>query len=84
MCVLVRTIWLAYTNQVYILSCARCVLHYSVHSELRLDSQRRIEQIETIEKQSIHKYFAEVPSEMPCPPPNTELSQKAGYLFMRV
>lgn len=60
------------------------VSDYSVHSELRLDSQRRIEQIENIEKQSIHKYFAEVPSEMPCPPPNTELSQKAGYLFMRM
>jgi len=61
-----------------------CVLHYSVHSELRLESQRRVEQIENIEKQSIHKYFAEVPSDMPCSPPNTELSQKAGYLFMRV
>jgi len=58
-------------------------LHCSVHSELRMESQRRIEQIENIEKQSIHKYFAEVPSDMPCPPPNTELSQKAGYLFMR-
>jgi len=59
-------------------------LVFSVHSELRLESQRRIEQIENIEKQSIHKYFAEVPSEMPCPPPNTELAQKAGYLFMRL
>jgi len=59
-------------------------MYHSVHSELRLESERRIEQIENIEKQSIHKYFAEVPSDMACPPPNTELSQKAGYLFMRV
>jgi DCC-interacting protein 13 alpha len=55
----------------------------SVHSELREESQRKVEQIETIERQSVHKYYVEVPVDMPFIPPNTSLSQKAGYLFVR-
>ncbi|KAH9490583.1 DCC-interacting protein 13-alpha [Bulinus truncatus] len=55
-----------------------------VHSELAKETQKTVEIIDTIEKQSQHKYFAEPPPDMPFIPPNTNLSCVTGYLFCRV
>ncbi|XP_055881245.1 DCC-interacting protein 13-alpha-like isoform X3 [Biomphalaria glabrata] len=54
-----------------------------VHTELAKETQKTVEIIETIEKQSQHKYFAEPPPDMPFIPPNTNLSNITGYLFCR-
>ncbi|XP_005113492.2 DCC-interacting protein 13-alpha, partial [Aplysia californica] len=55
----------------------------SVHSDLAKETQRTVELIDSIEKQSQHMYHAEPPVDMPFIPPNTNLTQKAGYLFCR-
>lgn len=54
-----------------------------VHSELAQETQKTVELIDNIEKQSAHLYHAEPPIDMPFIPPNTSLAQKAGYLMMR-
>ncbi|XP_059171772.1 DCC-interacting protein 13-alpha-like isoform X2 [Physella acuta] len=54
-----------------------------VHSDLAKETQKTVELIENIEKQSQHMYHAEPPADMPFIPPNTNLTQKAGYLFCR-
>ncbi|XP_046548744.1 LOW QUALITY PROTEIN: DCC-interacting protein 13-alpha-like [Haliotis rubra] len=56
----------------------------SVHQELSTETQKTVELIDTIEKQSAHLYNAEPPIDMPFIPPNTALTQKAGYLFQRI
>ncbi|ESP00319.1 hypothetical protein LOTGIDRAFT_200897, partial [Lottia gigantea] len=55
----------------------------SVHAELSAETQKTVELIESIEKQSAHLYHPEPPIDMPYIPPNTALSQKAGYLYQR-
>lgn len=54
-----------------------------VQSELKEASQTMRQQIETIEQNSIHRYYAEPLPDMPHVSPNCNLSQKAGYLFLR-
>lgn len=54
-----------------------------VHAELAQETQKTVELIDTIEKQSAHLYHAEPPIDMPFIPPNTGLAQKAGYLMHR-
>ncbi|XP_076447470.1 DCC-interacting protein 13-alpha-like isoform X2 [Babylonia areolata] len=54
-----------------------------VHSELAQETQKTVELIDNIEKQSAHLYHAEPPVDMPFIPPNTNLAQKAGYLMHR-
>ena len=54
-----------------------------VHSELAQETQKTVELIDNIEKQSAHLYHAEPPIDMPFIPPNTGLAQKAGYLMIR-
>lgn len=54
-----------------------------VHSDLAKETQKTVELIENIEKQSQHMYHAEPLADMPFIPPNTNLTQKAGYLFCR-
>jgi len=55
----------------------------SVHTDLARETQRTVELIDSIEDQSQHMYYAEPPADMPFIPPNTNLTQKAGYLFCR-
>ena len=47
------------------------------------ETQKTVERIDTIERQSRPLYHAEPSQEAQHIPPNPELSQKAGYLFMR-
>ncbi|XP_042905832.1 DCC-interacting protein 13-alpha isoform X1 [Parasteatoda tepidariorum] len=54
-----------------------------VQTEMGLETQKTVELIDTIEQQSKHLYYAEPPSDMPYIPPNTGLSQKNGYLFLK-
>ena len=54
-----------------------------VHQELGVETQKTVDVVENIEKASAHKYHAERTGDMPYLPPNTELAQKAGYLFIR-
>ncbi len=54
-----------------------------VHTEMNQDTQKTVEMIESIERQSLHKYYAEPQQDMPFIPPNPTLTQKAGYLFLR-
>lgn len=54
-----------------------------VRTEMGEETQKTVEKIETIEKQSKPLYYAEPSQEAPRIPPNPELSQKAGYLYMR-
>ncbi|XP_023217248.1 DCC-interacting protein 13-alpha-like isoform X1 [Centruroides sculpturatus] len=54
-----------------------------VQAELGQETQKTVELIESIEKQSQHLYYAELPVDLPYIPPNTGLSQKSGYLFQR-
>ena len=56
---------------------------FRVKSELAEETQKTVEKIETIERQSRPLYHAEPSQEAPHIPPNPELNQKAGYLFMR-
>lgn len=55
----------------------------SVQLELRADTQKTVELIDTLEQQSQHKYHAEPPINMPYIPPNINLAQKSGYLLHR-
>lgn len=54
-----------------------------VQAELNQETQKTVELIDTIEQQSQHLYYAEPPVDMPYIPPNTGLSQKNGYLFLK-
>lgn len=56
---------------------------FRVQAELNQETQKTVELIDTIEKQSQHLYYAEPPVDMPYIPPNTGLSQKNGYLFLK-
>ena len=58
------------------------VLH-RVRQELNEETRKTVEVIESIERQSLHKYYAEPHPDMPFIPPNPTLTQKAGYLFLR-
>lgn len=55
----------------------------SVQVELRTETQKTVELIDTLEQQSQHKYHAEPPINMPYIPPNITLAQKSGYLLHR-
>ncbi|RUS86010.1 hypothetical protein EGW08_006222 [Elysia chlorotica] len=55
----------------------------AVHADLAKETQKTVELIDSIEQQSQHLYHAEPPVDMPFIPPNTNLTQKAGYLFCR-
>ncbi|KAK6175490.1 hypothetical protein SNE40_013948 [Patella caerulea] len=55
----------------------------SVHQELSVETQKTVELIDSIEKQSVHLYHPEPPIDMPYIPPNTSLAQKSGYLYQR-
>ncbi|GFR99383.1 DCC-interacting protein 13-alpha [Elysia marginata] len=55
----------------------------AVHTDLAKVTQKTVELIDSIEQQSQHLYHAEPPVDMPFIPPNTNLTQKAGYLFCR-
>ncbi|CAL1532089.1 unnamed protein product [Lymnaea stagnalis] len=55
----------------------------AVHTDMAKEIQKTVEIIDNIEKQSQHMYHAEPPVDMPFIPPNTNLTQKAGYLFCR-
>ncbi|CAG5130466.1 unnamed protein product, partial [Candidula unifasciata] len=55
----------------------------SVHADLTKETLKTVELIDSIEKQSQHMYNAEPPIDMPFIPPNTNLTQKAGYLYCR-
>ncbi|GFO15601.1 Dcc-interacting protein 13-alpha [Plakobranchus ocellatus] len=55
----------------------------AVHADLAKETQKTVESIDSIEQQSQHMYHAEPPVDMPFIPPNTNLTQKAGYLFCR-
>ena len=62
-----------------VVACSVC----SVHQELAKETQKTVELIDNIEKQSAHLYYAEPPIDMPFIPPNTSLIQKAGYLYQK-
>lgn len=55
----------------------------AVHADLAKETQKTVELIDSIEQQSQHLYHAEPPVDSPFIPPNTNLTQKAGYLFCR-
>lgn len=55
----------------------------SVQTELQQDTKKTVDLIDTLEQQSVQRYHAEPNPEMPYIPPNTQLSQKGGYLFIR-
>ncbi|KAI0228271.1 hypothetical protein LSAT2_021257 [Lamellibrachia satsuma] len=55
----------------------------SVQAELTQETLKTVEQMEVSEKQTAHKYHAEPPRDMPYIPPNTSLTQNAGYLSLR-
>lgn len=55
----------------------------SVQVELRTETQKTVELIDSLEQQSQHKYHAELPINMPYIPPNINLGQKSGYLLHR-
>lgn len=54
-----------------------------VQQELQTETKKTVELIDTLEQQSAHLYHAEPMVDMPYIPPNTTLTQKAGYLFVR-
>lgn len=54
-----------------------------VQAELTQETLKTVDQMEVIDKQTAHMYHAELPKDMPYVPPNTSLTQKAGYLFLR-
>ena len=59
------------------------VFCFSVQMELRTETQKTVDLIDTLEQQSQHKYHAEPPINMPYIPPNINLAQKSGYLLHR-
>ena len=58
-------------------------IFFSVQVELRTETQKTVELIDTLEQQSQHRYHAEPPINMPYIPPNINLAQKSGYLLHR-
>ncbi|XP_052084449.1 DCC-interacting protein 13-alpha-like isoform X2 [Mytilus californianus] len=54
-----------------------------VQKELQQDTKKTVDLIDTLEQQSVQQYHAEPNPEMPYIPPNTQLAQKGGYLFIR-
>ncbi|XP_076106261.1 DCC-interacting protein 13-alpha-like isoform X4 [Mytilus galloprovincialis] len=54
-----------------------------VQKELQQDTKKTVDLIDTLEQQSVQHYHAEPNPEMPYIPPNTQLAQKGGYLFIR-
>lgn len=54
-----------------------------VQNDMSVASKNAAEKIEAIGRQSEHEYYAEPLPEMPHVPPNTSLTQKAGFLFYR-
>ena len=50
---------------------------------MKVENQKTVDLIDSLERQSAHQYHAEPPLDMPYIPPNTTLAQKAGYLFIR-
>ncbi|XP_056000625.1 DCC-interacting protein 13-alpha-like isoform X7 [Ostrea edulis] len=54
-----------------------------VQQDLQTETKKTVEHIDTLEKQSAHMYHAEPMVDMPYIPPNTSLTQKAGYLYLR-
>ncbi|XP_062578802.1 DCC-interacting protein 13-alpha-like isoform X6 [Saccostrea cucullata] len=54
-----------------------------VQQEMKTETKKTVELIDTLEQQSAHLYHAEPMVDMPYIPPNTNLTQKAGYLFVR-
>lgn len=57
--------------------------HFRVQQDLQTETKKTVEHIDTLEKQSAHMYHAEPMVDMPYIPPNTSLTQKAGYLYLR-
>ena len=58
-------------------------IYCRVKREMAEETNKTVEKIETIERQSRPLYHAEPSQEAQHIPPNPELNQKAGYLFMR-
>lgn len=56
---------------------------HGVQTELGQETQQTVDLIDSIEQQSQHLYYAEPLSDMPFIPPNTGLTQKSGYLFLK-
>eukprot|EP00105_Crassostrea_gigas_P010580 XP_011425916.1 PREDICTED: DCC-interacting protein 13-alpha isoform X8 [Crassostrea gigas] len=54
-----------------------------VQQELQTETKKTVELIDSLEQQSAHLYHAEPMVDMPYIPPNTTLTQKAGYLYVR-
>lgn len=54
-----------------------------MNQELQQETKKTVDLIDNLEQQSAHLYHAEPPVEMPYIPPNTTLSQKSGYLYVR-
>ena len=69
--------------------CLHCLKKYlihvafSVHTEMGQETQKTVEMIDSIESQSKHLYYADLPGDLPYIPPNPSLCQKSGYLFLR-
>lgn len=56
---------------------------HGVQTELGQETQQTVDLIDSIEQQSQHLYYAEPLGDMPFIPPNTGLTQKSGYLFLK-
>nr|XP_022299272.1 DCC-interacting protein 13-alpha-like isoform X3 [Crassostrea virginica] len=54
-----------------------------VQQEMKAETKKTVELIDSLEQQSAHLYHAEPMVDMPYIPPNTTLTQKAGYLYVR-
>ncbi len=54
-----------------------------MRSELGAETQKTVESIEAIERQTRNLYHAEPADDGANIPPNRNLNQKAGYLYMR-
>ncbi|XP_064604582.1 DCC-interacting protein 13-alpha-like isoform X3 [Liolophura sinensis] len=54
-----------------------------VQQEMNEDTQKAVELMDSVEHQSLHLYHAEPMQDMPFIPPNTNLVQKSGYLYLR-
>ncbi|XP_021370338.1 DCC-interacting protein 13-alpha-like isoform X1 [Mizuhopecten yessoensis] len=54
-----------------------------VQHELQMETKKTVDLIDNLEQQSAHQYHGQPPVDMPYIPPNTSLTQKAGYLYIR-
>ncbi|XP_060079212.1 DCC-interacting protein 13-alpha-like isoform X2 [Ylistrum balloti] len=54
-----------------------------VQQELQQETKKTVDLIDNLEQQSAHLYHGQPPLDMPYIPPNTTLTQKAGYLYIR-